>query len=214
MPGPESGARRASFRLRTPRRSLDNVLVCMGGRLSGRPAPDIPAGLVVEEMDFEHRGDVERWLSLHNDAYGRRFGVSDYRTAIVEHPHYDIRRGMFLFDRQGAIGFAAAGVFRCNPEIGVPHYITVTTRAQGRGGGVLLGRLQGRAMSDLGVLVAEGETQISRVRSLCMQFSFGWRPKYQFDVWNTPDNASPIVRSITNRRLRRLYAWWAAEHAA
>jgi GNAT superfamily N-acetyltransferase len=206
--GAPSQVRRAGRALRKSaavRRKLDSALVCTHGMPSFLPPPEPPPGFWLEEMDMEDPADIRRWLAVHNAAFGRDMGIEGYRAGIVDHPHYEIRKVLLLLDSEGPLGSAAAGAFRRNPEVGAGHYLAVAKRARGSGLGRLLTRWQGWELYNLGVRRAEGETQISRTASLMLQFALGWEPKYRFDDWNTPDHVSPLVRAITNARLKRLY---------
>ena len=189
---------------------LQSVLICNAGELSDVPAAELPPGHRIEEMDMADRGDIARWLALHNEAFGRDWGPDNYRTGLVGHPHYDILRTMFLVDSRGPIGAASLGVFRRNRELGIGHHLAVVPRAQSLGLGKNLARYRYAALAELGIRRVEAETQIVRTASIRMQFGCGLRPKYAFDEWNTPDAASPLLRTITDARLRRLHRQWVA----
>jgi GNAT superfamily N-acetyltransferase len=195
------------------RKKLDTVLMCMGGPLA-EIRPDLRDGLRVEEMDLRDGGDIERWLLVYNDAFGRDADIAEYRSGVVEHPHYDIRRARLLIDESGPVGCTCLGVYRRNPEVGVGHYIAVVERAKGRGYGQIVSNMQLEALFEQGTGRAEAETPISRRASIFLQFNCGWEPKYRLDDWNTPDTSSAAARAVANVRMKRLHRAWAARHTA
>jgi GNAT superfamily N-acetyltransferase len=162
-------------------------------------------------MDMRDRADVDRWLALLNEAFGRRWGRDQFREAVLEHPHYEIRRTFFLCDPRGVVGMSSIGVFRRNQSVGLSHYVAIAPRSQGRGLGTQLARYRFREILALGVARSESETQISRSGGIRTAMSCGFEPKYELDHWNTPDESPALVRAITRRRLERLYRLWQAE---
>lgn len=201
---------RAARRATAFRSRLDSVLIRNAGELSDVPAPALPPGYRIEDMDMQDRHDVGRWLALHNHAFGRNWGTADYRSGVVNHPHYDILRTIFLVDSRGPVAASSLGVFRRNREMGIGHYLAVAPRGQGRGLGKNLARYRYRALAELGIRRTEAETQIVRTASIRAQFGCGLQPKYRFDHWNTLDSASPLPRAIANVRLKRLHREWLA----
>jgi hypothetical protein len=189
---------------------LDRTLVYLQGDVSKAPKPNLPDGYWVEQMDMDDRGEVDRWLHVHNHAFGRDWGEGDFREMVVEHPHYDIQCTFLLYDREGALGTVSIGVFRRNAQMGVGHYIAIHPRAQASGLGKQLAFHRCGALGELGVTHAEAETQIARVASVRMWFSCGYEGKRQPEAWNTPDECSPLERAIADRRLARLHRKWLA----
>jgi GNAT superfamily N-acetyltransferase len=156
-------------------------------------------------MDMGDDAEVRRWLAVHNAAFRHRWGLEEYRRAILEHPHFVIRHTIFVIEGDTPLGVASAGTFRRNPSVGVGHYLGVVPGARGRGLGRALVLERFRLLREARVGVGESETTLSRTSSLALHLNLGFRPKYELDPWNSPDEASPLLRALANARLRRLH---------
>jgi GNAT superfamily N-acetyltransferase len=198
--------------LRRAASRLDSVLVYTAGAIPPGPYAELPSGHWIEEMDPQDMTDIARWIALYKDAFGRDVGPAGYRSAILDHPHYELVRTAFIVDSQGPVAVMSSCVFRRNPEIGVGHYFAVAPRAQARGLGKVLSGEHARTLTARGVWRAEMETQITRPASIKLGFGFGYEPKYKPDEWNTPDQAGRIFRAAANVRLWRLYRSYRASH--
>jgi GNAT superfamily N-acetyltransferase len=207
-----SGARRAARRALGPRELLDEAQVCAGGDVTGFPPPDLPAGYGPRKMDMDDRADVQRWLAVHNEAFGRRWAPDEFRRTVLEHPHYEIQETFFLCDPHGVVGAICLGVFRRNRSIGVGHYGALVPRCQRRGLGTQMFFFRCRRLAERGLTRSEAETQIKRAGTLHIWFACGFEPKYRLDHWNTPDESPAFVRAITRRRLQRIHEEWQSTH--
>jgi GNAT superfamily N-acetyltransferase len=193
---------------------LDDALVCTRTEdLSTLPELPSTPDLGFREMDMADPDEIATWLAVHNDAFGHTWGVEQFRGAILEHPHFEIRRTFFVTQGDRTLGAASIGVFRRNPRVGVGHYLGVSGEAQSLGLGRLLVLHRYHALRDSGIRECESHTHIGRVRSLRIHFECGFAPKVHFDDWNTPNTATPPVRAITNARLKALYRRWQREQA-
>ena len=192
----------------TPRRLrsiLDSVVVCTAGDPSTLPEAPLPDGYWLRNLDARNLNDARVWLGVHNEAFRRAWGLTDYRRAMLEHPHYDVH-GIFLVQHEDEpVAVAAYALYRRNRNVGCGHYGAVVTAHQRRGLGRALSVLRYRKLCELGVTHVEAETTVGRNPSLLVQFGIGMRPKFRLDDWNTPDAAAPLTRRIANIRLKRLY---------
>jgi hypothetical protein len=165
-------------------------------------------------MDARDLHDARTWLYVHNEAFGRAWGLDDYRRVMLDHPHYDVH-GVFLVEHaREAVAVAAYALYRRNREIGCGHYGAVVTAHRRRGLARILSVLRYRRLQELGAIRVEAETTVGRSPSLLVQFTLGMEPKFRLDHWNTPDTAGSLARRIANVRLKRLYrSFLAADHA-
>jgi len=187
------------------RSMLDSVVVCTAGDPRTLPEAPLPIGYSLRLLDPRDLKDARAWLSVHNEAFGRSWGLDDYRRAMLDHPHYDVL-GIFLVEHEaGPVAVNAYGLYRRNPQVGCGHYGAVVPAHQRHGLARALSVLRYRKLLEHGVTRVEAETTNGRRPSLLLQFGLGMEPKYRLDVWNTPDTAAPLVRRIANLRLEQLY---------
>jgi len=189
--------------------AVDDVLVCVRGRLADVPDLPVPAGFEVRELDPCDPADVDRWLEVHNAAFDRSWDHENHRLAMVENPVVIVDR-TYLAERDGAVvGTASIGRFRRNPQVGVGHYLAVHPSARGHGLATALCSLRYSTLGEV-VEVAEAQTHVHRIGSLRAHFRCGFEPKVGPDPWNSLDPTSGPLRDEADRRLVEAYAAWRA----
>jgi GNAT superfamily N-acetyltransferase len=190
-------------------RAADGVLVCVRGRLADVPEVPLPPGLSLRDMDPDDEGDVDRWLTVHNAAFDRRWERENHRLAMVDNPVVVVDRTYFA-ERDGVVvGTASVGRFRGNLEVGVGHYLAVHPSARGLGLATALCSARYTALAQ-DVDVAEAQTHAHRVGSLRSHFRCGFEPKVGPDPWNSLEPSHGPLREEADRRLLEAYAAWRA----
>lgn len=188
---------------------VDEVLVCLRGRLADVPELPLPDGVEVRELDPADQSDVRTWLRVHNAAFDRTWDEENHRLAMVENPVVVVDR-TYLAERDGqVVATASIGRFRRNEEVGLGHYLAVHPDARGIGLATGLCSLRYRALAAL-VDVAEAQTHLHRVGSLRAHFACGFRPKVGPDPWNSLDPVDGPVREEADRRLVAVHEAWLA----
>lgn len=188
----------------------ENVLVAVRGRLAEVPEFVVPAGFAVREMDPSAPEDVDRWLAVHNAAFGRSWTVENFRLGMRENPVVVVDR-IYLAERDGeAVGTASAGRFRGSPETGVGHYLAVLPSARGSGLALALCSRRYRALAETGLEFGESQTHAHRIASLRVHFQCGFVPKVGIDPWNSIVPRDGPLRDEADDRLREEYAAWQA----
>ena len=186
----------------------EDVLVAVRGRLAEVPEFVVPGGFVVREMDPDDAEDVDRWLAVHNAAFGRSWTPENFRLGMTENPVVLVDR-VYLAERASeAVGTASAGRFRRSPETGVGHYLAVHPSVQGLGLALALCALRYRALAHAGLVWGESQTHAHRIGSLRVHFRCGFVPKNGIDPWNSIVPRDGPLREQADARLREEYAAW------
>ena len=189
--------------------SVDEVLVCVRGRLADVPTLPLPPGFGLREMDPDDEADVDRWLAVHNAAFDRCWEPENHRLAMRENPVVIVDR-TYLAERDGVVvGTASIGRFRRNLEVGVGHYLAVHPSARGLGLATALCSARYTPLA-AAVEVAEAQTHAHRVGSLRAHFRCGFEPKVGPDPWNSLEPTTGPLRDEADRRLVEAYAAWQA----
>ena len=188
---------------------VDDLLVCLRGRLAEVPEVPMPDGVRVREMDAGDPGDVRRWLDVHNAAFGRAWDEGNHRLAMVENPVVVVHRTFLVERGSEVVATASSGHFRRNPEIGIGHYLAVHPDAQGAGLGLAVCSLRYRSLAAERE-VAEAQTHLHRIGSLRAHFACGFRPKLGLDPWNSVVPVDGPLRVEADRRLVAVHEAWRA----
>lgn len=194
--------------MRSLRRRIDNAVVVVQCAAKDFIPGPVETFADIRLMDMRDDANVQTWLAIHNEAYGRSWDRARYEAGIVRHPHLDVLNTYFLFHDGEAVGAGSAAVFRRNRDVGMAHYIGIRPAYQGRGFGRQLVMFRYQVLRELGVTTFEMETTIDRRVSLLTHFGRGFTPKRRFDHWNTPDRAPFWLRALTQARLQHLYRSW------
>jgi GNAT superfamily N-acetyltransferase len=190
--------------------SLDDVLVCVRGRLADVPVVALPDGLTLRDLDPDDPDDVRRWLHVQNAAFDRDWTAENHRLAMRENPYVVVDR-TYVAERDGEpVGIASTGRFRGNPAVGIGHYLAVHPSAQRSGLALALCSRRYRDLAATGIEVAEAQTHLHRVGSLRAHFRCGFEPKADLDPWNSVVPTGGPLREEADRRLAELHADWLA----
>lgn len=189
---------------------VDELLVCVRGRLAEVPEIALPDGFRVRTMDPEDPAEVERWLAVHNAAFDRTWTPENHHLGMAVNPVVVVDQ-TFLAERAGqVVGTASIGRFRGNLEVGVGHYLAVHPAARRSGLATALCSVRYRALAEQGIEVGETQTHVHRVGSLKAHFRCGFAPKGRVDPWNSLTPTSGPLREAADQRLAEAYAEWQA----
>jgi mycothiol synthase len=189
---------------------LDEVLVCLRGRLADVPAVPVPEGVTIREMDPLDPVDVAGWLRVVNGAFERAWEPENHRLAMLDNPVLVVEHA-FLAERGGeVVGTASVGRYRGNLDVGIGHYLAVHPSAQRSGLAQALCSHRYRELARSGLEVAEAQTHAHRTGSLRAHFRCGFLPKLQVDPWNSAEPAEGPLREEANRRLQAAYDAWSS----
>lgn len=171
--------------------------------------PELPniSPMYIKEMATDNECEIDVWLQIIGQSFSRSLKHADYKKAIVDHNEYLVTHTYLLMQGKEYIGVVSEGVFRKDEKIGVTHYLGLKRSYLGRGLGKYLILYALHRMRDKGIEFCEGESNLEHVKSLCIHFDFGFRPKNR-DYWNV-ENVTPWpFNIITYRRFCALYSNW------
>jgi ribosomal protein S18 acetylase RimI-like enzyme len=154
--------------------NLDHVLIYVEAQISAVPEIPIDPGVSIRDLDHKDPDDVKLWLSIFNDAFGRRWGKSQYRKRIVEDRYIDVLKTLVLSVDEEPSAVASIGAFRGNPSRAALHYISVLFATQGRGLGAQIAAHGCRQLAELGHKIVENEIPAHRAHSLKMHHGLGF----------------------------------------
>jgi predicted N-acetyltransferase YhbS len=182
--------------------NLDHVLIYVQAQISEVPEIPIEPGVSIRDLDHKDPDDVNLWLSIFNDAFGRRWREPQYRKRIVEDRYIDVIKTLVLSVDGEPSAVASIGAFRGNPSCAALHYISVLSALQGRGLGLQIAAHGCRQLAEFGHTIVENEIPAHRVHSLKMHHRLGFNVKPGPDPWNTPPRRP---RAIQKRALIRIH---------
>jgi GNAT superfamily N-acetyltransferase len=194
------------------RSRLDGVLVCTRSDLSALPAPSLPPGVTMRELDLNDAEDSSTWLSVHNPAFDHTWTRREVQRAMLDHDHIAVTRTFLLSTDDRPAAVASIGHFRRAPQIGVGHYLAVLPSMQHAGLGRAITVHRYNVLRGEGFRACESQTHIGRVASLRLHFDCGFTPKRGLDAWNNPDTWSTPERAVADLRLYWLHRRWKRAH--
>jgi ribosomal protein S18 acetylase RimI-like enzyme len=180
----------------------DHVLVYVEAHIAD--VPDIPTepGVSIRDLDHKDPHDIKLWLSIFNDAFGRRWRESQYQKRIARDRYIDVLKTLVLTVDGETSAVASIGAFRGNPACAALHYIAVSSTSQGRGLGPQIAAHGCRQLAELGYTIVENEIPAHRIHSLKMHHQLGFNAKPLPDPWNTPPRQP---RAIQKRAMMRTH---------
>lgn len=164
----------------------------------------------LKEMDMADETSIRQWLEIHNESFNRNWGNGDFYRNVAGHPHYEIWHTYFAMDGETPVGAYSFGVFRRNREVGVVHYLMVSSSVKDKGLGKHL-NLHGYYMlrNRYGLKMVEGESFLQYRKAMLVRFGIGSRPKPKPDYWNTPNKSPAWLKRLAYYRVMRIYMAWS-----
>ncbi len=188
--------------------SARSLLVICSAELKDLPKPLVNESVQIDAINMNDENNIKIWLEIQNDAFKRNWGIKECKQFLLKNPNIFVLNTYFLKIENEIVGIVSNGFFRKNKDIGTVHYLGLKNKAQGKGLGKYLLLYSYNELKKNGYKICEMETTFDRKRSLLIHLGLGFKPKFKFDSWNTPDNVNMLARKITSIRFKIFFKSW------